>query len=184
MSAGHARGSLLPRRWAVVGVPAGIMLALAALVVGTASLAAARAEESASRVLRPLSVEQLEELAFGRIAGDPSLPGEVVIEAETGRKSVRGAVVDLGGYHGRAEFEIRGEPNAQFIITLPPEHAMTSKDGGTTARVIDFTSSPSKTGALGPDGRATVFVGATLRLRPGQPGGGYRGPLDLFADYP
>lgn len=161
----------------------GVVLALGLLAGLTMAAMAAR---SVAGTARPLTIEQVEELDFGRIAGDVALPGEVVIDPVSGQKTLSGGVVDLGGSHSRATFEISGEAGAEFVITLPGEREIKGQDTEAPGRVVltDFASSPSRSGVLGPDGRATVYVGATLKMKPGQPGGHYRGPLDIFVDYP
>ena len=159
-------------------------LALAALVLappGTGPAQAAGDDEKK----RPLTVEQLEDLAFGDMTGDPHAGGSVTIDPVSGVKTVLGSTFDMGGEHGRAEFLIAGEPGARFVIVLPGAHGIDGKGKGGkgSATVTDFTSHPSDIGALGPDGRAIVYVGATFKFGPGQPSGDYSGPLDIFVDY-
>jgi len=166
--------------------PVGIIVAaLTALMAAAASPGPAYAADDTDKTLRPLNVERVEELAFGRIVGDERLPGQVVIDAVTGQKTVQGAAVDLGGEHRRAEYLVLGAPGHSFVITLPDEHSIEGKGKGgkDTALVKDFTSHPADVGRLGPDGRTTVYVGATFHLKPGQKGGDYQGPLDIFVSY-
>jgi len=166
--------------------PLGVVaVALTALIAAAASPGPASAADDTARTLRPLNVEQVEELAFGRIMGDPILPGQVVIDAVTGNKKVSGGALDMGGEHSRAEFLIRGEPGHSFIITLPDEHKISGTGSGATSTtlVTDFTSYPENVGVLGPDGRGTVYVGATFNLKPGLKGDKYQRPLDIFVQY-
>ncbi len=134
---------------------------------------------------RPLNVEQLEELAFGRITSDPSASGAVLIDPVSGNKTLLGGAVDLGGEHSRAEFLITGEPEARFVITLPDQRKIKSEGSGGpgTATVTDFASHPERSAALGRNGRATVYLGATLKFKPGQPAGKYQSALDILVEY-
>ena len=165
-------------------MPAPLFAALVAagLVLAVAGPAGAQEDKGDKR---PLAVEQLEELAFGRITSDPSASGAVLIDPVTGSKKLLGGAVDLGGEHSRAEFLITGEPDARFVITLPDERKIKSEGtgGAGTATVTDFESHPERTAALGRDGRATVYLGATLKFKPGQPAGKYQSPLDILVEY-
>ncbi len=121
-------------------------------------------QESEPRL--PLEVTTITELRFGRNTTDGVRPGQIVIEADTGRKKVLGGAIDLGGDSNRARHEINGEPNAGFVIILPKEVQLSASGGDACGVLTNFTSSPAKVGRLGPDGKATVYVGATLRFAP------------------
>ena len=90
--------------------------------------------------------------------------------------------MDFGGNFGRGEFEITGEPNKQFVLTTPEEVEFKS-DSGDIFRVTNFQWYPSNKGLLRPDGKATVFLGATLHLRPGTGSGKGKTTMDFFVDY-
>ncbi len=159
-----------------------VLLALGVLAAAQASLGPAQAAEDKDKKRRPLTVEQLEDLSFGRLINNALTPGEAVVEAASGRKVVRGGMVHLSGDHGSAEFLITGEPGARFVVILPQELPLRG-EGGAKVVLTNFTSEPSETGILGPGGRATVFLGATLKVLAGQPVGRYRADLDIFVDY-
>lgn len=134
-------------------------------------------------IARPISVTQQQDLAFGTIASSLAQGGTVVINATTGTKTVTGGITDLGGTHGRAEFLVKGDNNTAFTITLPGSITITAASGPGTATVDSFASDPSSSGVLGGNGKATVFVGATLQLGANQAGESYSGAFDIIVDY-
>ena len=85
--------------------------------------------------------------------------------------------------HGRGEFEITGEPNTRFVITLPKEVDVQNPTGKQIT-LSHFTVHPDKVGILGPEGKAVIQVGATLNLGPGREGRiEGRRAVDIFVDY-
>ena len=173
---------VLARSMAKAAGQVGFLLAFllgAALWTGASSLARADEPEDAPRA--PLEISFVEELSFGRVVSEFGRGGSVVIDPDSNRKRLRGGAVDLSGPYGRAVLRVTGEPRARFVITLPPEVKLTGKGGG--AVLTDLTASPTLVGQLGPDGSAMIYLGATLRMRPGQPAGNYNGKFDIFVDY-
>lgn len=147
------------------------------------------------RPLNKLKVNSLHKLQFGDIVSN-STQGQgarVVIDPVTGSKVVHSGVA-LGGRYGPAEFEIKGQPNKRFAITLPRQIVMTGKTGG-GARVSELVaylpssrSSSTKDngnliGQLGRNGKAKLLVGGTLYLDSGRVTGSFKALLDVFVDY-
>ena len=130
----------------------------------------------------PLTVTRLVHLEFGRILSDPLLDGAVVINPETGLRTLSGGALALGEGHSRAEYVIRGKGQRKFIITLPAGEVWLSTNIG-TVKLTNFTSFPSATGRIGPDGTATVYVGATLTVGANQSAGYYSVSFPIFVDY-
>jgi len=128
---------------------------------------------------RELKVKMVRDLNFGRVVGDAQQGGTVVIHADTGSKTVT-RLYDGGGAHSRAEFEIHGQPNKQFAVMLPPEVVLAASGN---SKVERFTIFPSSSGTFGPDGKARVFVGATLALGPHRQGGEGSAPVSIYVDY-
>lgn len=127
-----------------------------------------------------LRIEAVEDLGFGKVVAGTGHGGEVVLDPATGRKTARGGAYDLGGYSSRAEFIIRGKPNARFAILLPDRVTLSGKGGKLVLR--NLTSSPSHFGRIGPGGAATVYVGATLELRRNPPTGAFHGAFSILLD--
>lgn len=134
------------------------------------------AKPGESNVLR---VEAVEDLGFGKVVAGGG-GGQVVLDPATGRKTARGGAFDLGGYASRAEFIIRGTPNARFAILLPDRVTLSGKGGKVVLR--NLTSSPRHFGRIGPNGAARVYVGATLELRRNPPTGTFRGAFSILLD--
>ena len=132
--------------------------------------------------LKPLRLRTLQTLEFGRLSTDALLGGSVTIHPATGKKSTFRAQ-NLGGLHGRAEFEISGEPNTRFVVTLPKK-VVIQNPTGKPITLTHFTVHPDKIGILGPDGKTFIQVGATLNLGPGREGSiEGRRTVDIFVDY-
>ena len=171
------------RVWRRRGLLLTLLLAAVALAGPTASPGLAQDAEDATQNRRPVTVEQIADLAFGRFVPDLGVPGAVVIDAVTGHKTVEGGVTDFGGEHGRAEFLVRGEPGARVVITLPSEQSAKTGDESGAIGLSDLASHPAGIAVWGPDGTLIIYLGARLNVRPGQPSGKYLGSLDSFVDY-
>lgn len=130
---------------------------------------------------RGLSVEFVEGLNFGRVLASNAVEGKVVINPATGLKESHGAF-DLGGEYSRGEIAIHGIPGKRFRVSLPQKVVLTAR--GAMATVLsDFSTYPSSTGILGPDGKAVIYLGATLTLKPNQQGSNSAGKINVYVDY-
>jgi len=108
----------------------------------------------------PIEVRRLQDLRFGFLGADATSDGWALIEPGNGARQVGGGVYGMGGGYGPAEFEVVGEPGAQFSIDLPNRVRIDS-----TVGVRNFASVPTGVGTLGANGRATLTVGALLEVR-------------------
>lgn len=146
------------------------------------------------RSLKKLEVHNLHSLQFGNLVSNSGEGARVVINPATGSKVVFAGVA-LGGRHGPAEFELQGQPNKRFVITLPREVVMTVGSGG-GARISELVAYlPSRRerqsrkkdgnifGSFGRDGKAKLLVGGTLVLDSGRVTGNFTAPLNVFVDY-
>ena len=129
----------------------------------------------------PLEIEAVEDLRFGKVVAGGGQRGEVVLDPATGHRTMRGGVYDLGGYFGRGEFVVRGEPDTRFAILLP--NSIEISGGGKPVVITNLTSSPDREGIIGPGGKATVYVGGTLELRRNSPTGKIHGSIDVLFDH-
>ena len=129
----------------------------------------------------PIEIKKHTDLRFGRYATSLTQGGTVTVHANTGQKTLTGAVTDLGGRTERGQFIIAGDRNAAFSIRLPRQ--ITIMSGKVSMTVNAFTSSPSGSGVLDPNGRGTLFVGATLNLSAKQEGGFYIGKFAVTVEY-
>ncbi len=150
----------------------------ASLIIGLVMAPAAAAEQVDRQ---PLILEFVEDLRFGVIVKDRARFGEVVIDATTGRKWLRGGAYDFGGHHARAELRLIGEPDAPYVVLVPDSIPLGEHWRG--AELSDLVVSPGRFGRLGPDGRATIFIGATLKVLPTMAPGDYTVTFHMTADY-
>ncbi len=128
-----------------------------------------------------LSIRRVSDLRFGRILLGKSKTGTLVIDAISGKILTSGGALNLGDDHSRAEYIVLGKPNTRFAITLPRRVKFPGKKGANVV-LTNFTSSPAKEGVIGPNGEATVYMGAMLRFLGGTPSGKYEGFTDIFVD--
>jgi hypothetical protein len=120
-------------------------------------------------------------IVFGDI-GASSIPGTVSIGVDGSRTSTGGATVNSNTSGTPAKFEVSGDPNALYIITLPTSIVITSS-AGDSMTVDNFVSSPSANGQLDPGGRQNLNVGATMNVGSFQPFGAYRGTMMTTVEY-
>jgi len=120
-------------------------------------------------------------IVFGDIGSD-STPGTVTIDVDGSRTSTGGATINSNTSGTPANFEVSGDPNALYVITLPTEVVITSRSGD--SMVVDkFTSLPSAYGQLDPAGRQNLNVGATMNVGSFQPFGAYQGVMATTVEY-
>lgn len=150
--------------------------------------------------LKPIVIRTLQDLAFGRYVAGNTIGGQISIDPETGRKTSLGAF-SAGGDHSRGEYEITGEPNQRFVVTLPapgfnlagqqnqgPQlhrfsvYIVSGAAQGNPRGAVDPGNGNRVTGTLGPDGKATLYLGGTLVTAPGNRGE-FNSSFDFFVDY-
>lgn len=135
----------------------------------------------------PIQIQNLQKLNFGQVVSESLLTGSVTIDPITGNKTMEGGVQSMGGTVTRAAFEITGDPNKAFLITLPTEVQIRAKTatGTQLIRLSDFIAwtSPAGINSTGPDGKAQLYVGAQASLGAGQTGATYNTTFEVFVDY-
>ena len=87
-----------------------------------------------------------------------------------------------------AQFQVDGEANYTFDITLPSTDLVitnTTSGNSETMIVNTFTSTPSGSGQLSAGGQATIYVGATCNVNGDQVPGLYVSatPFEVFVNY-
>jgi hypothetical protein len=120
-------------------------------------------------------------IVFGDI-GASSIPGTVSIGVDGSRTSTGGTTVNSNTTGTPAKFEVSGDPNALYIITLPTSIVITSL-AGDSMTVDKFVSEPSDNGQLDPGGRQNINIGATMNVGSFQPFGAYRGTMATTVEY-
>jgi hypothetical protein len=108
---------------------------------------------------------------FGNIAVNAS-PGTVVLSPAGARSTTGGCTLPaVTGTVSQAVFNVTGQANATYSITLPANHTISS--GANNMTVDVFTSNPTPTGTLSAGGSETLNVGATLNVAGSQASGTY-----------
>jgi hypothetical protein len=120
-------------------------------------------------------------IVFGDISAS-SIPGTVSIAVDGSRNSTGGATINSNTSGTPAKFEVSGNPNALYVITLPTSIVITSS-AGDSMTVDNFVSAPSVNGQLDPSGRQNLNVGATMNVGSFQPFGAYQGTMAATVEY-
>ena len=157
----------------------------AALLLGLcAPLAAHAASENATvtaNIISTIGLVNQTDLVFGDIASS-NTAGSVVLNPDGTRVASGGARINSTVTGGPAVFEIQGNPNAVFAITLPAAVVMTAPAGHTMV-VDDFTSFPADTGLTDSGGEQLLFVGGRLNVNINQVYGSYSGLMSVTVEY-
>lgn len=135
------------------------------------------------RVLEPLAIFKVDDLEFGTIIADPTLPGVVTIPAD-GSPRVTATVIGVASDPGyRAEYTVVGDPGSQIIVThtIPP----TLNDGsGNVITVLGITLDGLPLRTLDPvSGVESLYFGGSLLIAPNQPEGVYEANFTVTVDY-
>jgi len=161
--------------------------AIAILVIGFAASSNAQSTASASAsatIISPISITKTVDLDFGNVAASGAA-GTVVISPAGVRSTTGGVSLPvIPGTVTAASFDVAGQGNYTYAITLPAA-AITISSGANTMSVNAFTSTPLTTGTLSVGGTQTVTVGATLNVGASQASGLYTSgtPFDVTVNY-
>lgn len=120
-------------------------------------------------------------MVFGDISVSSS-PGTVIIGTDGSRTTSGGVTVNRNTSGTPALYEVSGDPNAFYTITLPDTVVLTSP-AGNSMTVSEFNSIPAINGQLDSSGRQNMNVGATLGVGSFQPFGSYRGIMAATIEY-
>lgn len=145
------------------------------------ALAATTSTTVKANIVSTINLVAQNGIVFGDI-GSRSIPGTVSIGADGSRTSTGGATVNSNTSGTPARFEVSGEPNALYIITLPTSIVITSS-AGDSMTVDNFVSEPSANGQLDSGGRQNLNVGATMNVGSFQPFGAYQGTMITTVEY-
>ena len=120
-------------------------------------------------------------IVFGDISSSSSA-GTVTIGTDGSRTTSGGATVNTNTSGTPALYQVSGDPNAYFSITLPDSIVLTSA-AGNKMTVSNFNSVPATNGQLDAGGRQNLNVGATLGVGSFQPFGAYSGIMTTTIEY-
>ena len=134
-----------------------------------------------AEIISTISLVNQADLVFGQISSSFS-PGRVELGPDGTRLGSGGVGINSSVPGGPAVFDVRGNPNAVYAITLPASVVMTAPSGNTLL-VDRFTSLPAGNGLTDSGGQQTLFVGATLNVGNNQVVGTYSGQMSVTVDY-
>ncbi len=157
--------------------------ALGAAALGVNGYAESGTGTATATVIAPIAIsDSTADLAFGKFAAST---GGTVVMAPAGTRTATGAVVLSTVTPGNAaSFNVTGDNNATYAITLPGTATITHTDTINNMSVGTFTSSlPLGVGTLSGAGAETVTVGGTLTVASGQAAGAYTGTFSVTVEY-
>lgn len=163
-----------------------IAMGLSTIAVDSYAANVASASANASPVAAiSIALDNNNNLNFGKFV--PGTGGTISVNAAGGR-SVTGAILPLSNpAPGAARFNVTGDVNASYSITLPSNGTVILSDGATHTMAVDnFVSTPAAgvgTGNLGGGGSQQLSVGATLTVANGQVAGNYTANFNVTVDY-
>ena len=152
---------------------------LAALAAATSAQAQSADAGAGAKIIAPLEIANVTDLYFGTIAPSTSQADTVVVLADGSRKCGP-ALTCLTADHTAAAFEVTGEADAFYTISLPREIKIVNENG-TAMRVADFNG--SKTGGQLLSGEDSFTVGGTLDVGVRQEAGKYTGSFTVAVEY-
>jgi hypothetical protein len=160
-----------------------VALIMAVLVFGNqrCAQAATAATTVDANIVSTINLVAQNGIVFGDISAS-SIPGTVSIGVDGSRTSTGGATVNSNTSGTPAKFEVSGDPNALYIISLPASIVITSS-AGDSMTVDNFVSTPSSNGQLDPAGQQNLIVGATMNIGSFQPFGTYQGTMATTVEY-
>ncbi|WP_374139948.1 DUF4402 domain-containing protein [Sphingomonas sp. 32-62-10] len=149
-------------------------------LAGTAQAAPTTAEADAgAKIIAPLQIDNSAPLYFGTIA--PSLTqSDTVFVSPSGDKKCGAALTCLTFDHTAAAFEVKGEADAVYTISLPGGIEITNEKGD-GMKVFNFTGSQDA-GRLA-KGEDRFTVGGMLDVGVRQAAGKYTGRFVVAVEY-
>ena len=132
-------------------------------------------------IVSNINLLALNGIVFGDISAS-SIPGTVTIGTDSSRVATGGVTINTNTSGTPASYEVSGDANATYSVTLPSSVVLTSAAGD--SMIVDkFTSIPSESGQLDSGGRQIMNIGATLNVGSFQPFGAYKGVMSATVDY-
>ena len=134
-----------------------------------------------AKILEPIAISAINDLEFGSIAAGSSV-SDVVMTSGGVRSTTGNADLYTSDAGQQGTFDVTGESNHTYTITLPDNGDVTLTSGGNSMDVKDFESTPA-TGSLDAAGKQTINVGATLVVGASQAAGSYTGSYTVTVNY-
>jgi hypothetical protein len=163
------------------GIPR-LLLATSVIASPMPLIAATDTATVAAEIIRVINLTNRSGLAFGSIASG-NVVGSVILSPEGTRLVTGGAtIISSSATSGPASFDIDGEPNSTYAITLP-NSVVLHETGGNSMTVDNFASLPLVTGLTDVGGQQELLVGATLNVGVNQAAGAYVGTMSVTISY-
>lgn len=157
-------------------VAASVLFAAAAQAQFDTDTATANA---GANIVAPISIDKTADLHFGDVV--PSGASGTVELTPGGTRSATDVTLGNGAGVSVASFDVAGDPDGTFAITLPVSSTITN--GSENMTIDGYTSLPAAIGTLDGTGAATIAVGATLQVGANQASGSYTGTFDVTVAY-
>jgi len=132
-------------------------------------------------IVRPLMIASSTDMSFNGLTPSET-PGVVLFRQDGSRNATGGVFVESGSFFTPASFVAKGEPNGEFILTLPEFITMTDANGNTMT-VDSFTRQSGKVVKFDKAGQKEMKVGARFHVNHKQASGHYRGELNILINY-
>jgi lipopolysaccharide export system protein LptA len=132
-------------------------------------------------VVSTINLEAQNGIVFGDISAS-SIPGTVAVDTDSSRTTSGGVTVNTATAASPAHYQVSGDPNAYYTVTLPGSVVLTSAAGDSMV-VDEFKSIPSANGQLDSSGRQDMYIGARLNVGSFQAFGAYHGVMSATVDY-
>ncbi len=158
-----------------------LLLLLLGIAMQSPVIAVSNTATVTAKIISTISLVNQSGMVFGDISSSNS-PGTVVLNPSGSRLSTGGAGINSTVTSGPATFDVSGDPNVVYAISLPISVVLTKLSGDTMV-VDDFNSLPANTGITDPGGEQLLFVGATLNVGVKQVFGSYTGNMIVTVEY-
>ena len=126
-----------------------------------------------------IAISRTSDMSFGEIVSNTF--GGTVSISTGGARTTAGIAVIASSSCSPAAFLVTGDSSTSYAIILPLSVSLTGV--GLDMTLDAFVSDPSESGVLDGAGSQTVYVGATLHVRPNQQAGAYNGLVDVSVAY-
>lgn len=161
------------------------LLALAVAGAGSA-IAAEQIATSTGTVVAPIQLAKTADLSFGNFAAG-STPGTVTLGTD-GTRGVTGGVVGLTSPSSAAQFDVTGQADATYGITVNATALSFGGNAMAFAPAIALTAGTASTGTvssgtLSAGGTQSFYVGGVLSVAANQVAGTYSGTVTATVEY-
>jgi hypothetical protein len=159
------------------------------LVVLLASRNEVQAVEAGATALisSPIGVTVLSDLDFGTIIPASAAAGTVIIDPDTGVRSLTGGVTLVNSTYGPALFAVIGPAGKPYHVQFVNNTITINNPAGATMQVTNFSTNSELNGSknykFDAAGNASFKVGGTLTVAANQAKGLYKGTFAVNVNY-